>query len=111
RGLERQREAGAPAPEGAAERLPEVEQERVAELVRLALVRGIAPGPARRDGVAAWAVALAVAPPLGHRPLGDLADRLRRERPLTPSLLEVARGLQRLGEALERLGLFRGLLA
>ena len=84
--------AGPPAltPDRVPERLTKVQQERVAELVRLALVGGVAAPAARVDGVAARPVAPQLAEHLGQRALGDLADRLRRQRPLAPPPLEVA---------------------
>ena len=96
--------------ERASERLAQVEQEGIAELVRLALVRRVAAGAAGVDRVAARAVAAELAQHLGERALSDLADRVRGEHPLASPLLEIARRLERLGEPLERLRFFGRLL-
>ena len=91
--------------------LLQVEEERVAELVGLGVVRAVAARPAVLDGVTAEAVALEVPEDVLERLVADLADGARGEAELIALPLEVPGLFQLPGYLAEALEIARRLRA
>src|SRR5437660_5077172 len=105
------RRAGAVALDRVHQRLLEVEQEGIAELVALGLVGGITARAPALDVVPPEAVALEGREDVLERLVAELADRARGELEPVALALEVARLLQLLRELLQPLEVLRRLLA
>src|SRR5207245_42059 len=93
------------------QRVVEGEQERMAELVALGLVGGVATRTPALDRVPAEAVALEVREDVLERLVAELADSARGQLEAVALALEVAGLLELLGELLQPLEVLRRLVA
>ena len=105
------RRARALALDGVHQRLAQVEQERIAELVGLRLVELVAAGAAPVHRVAAEAVALEPGEDVAQRLVADLPDGARRQLQLVAVALEVPRLLEALAQFAQSLEVLARLLA
>src|SRR5206468_11834106 len=104
------RRARALALDGVHQRLAQVEQERIAELVGLRLVELVAAGAPPVHRVATEAVALEPGEDVAQRLVADLPDGARRQLQLVAVALEVPRLLEALGELAQSLQVLARLL-